>query len=186
VRVAAAAIFVVAGFCAWFFVDELEAMNLRQWLFYDENYASIGGTEWWASGVRLLLMVVALVLSVAFFALIPRGQYRWTSIGTYTMYIYLLHSFVLYPFRESGVLRGLEPTWLFLPLVLLLSVVITVALASPLVRRVFRPVVEPRPGWLFADPSLTRRDDRRNDPTGSRRPQSGSKPPKATGATPSA
>ncbi|MDJ1115002.1 acyltransferase family protein [Microbacterium dauci] len=186
VRVAAAAVFVVAGFCAWFFVDELEAMNLRQWLFYDENYASIGGTEWWAGGVRLLLMVVALVLSVAFVALIPRGQYRWTSIGTYTMYIYLLHSFVLYPFRESGVLRGLEPTWLFLPLVLVLSVVVTVALASPLVRRVFRPLVEPRPGWLFADPSLTRRDDRRSDPTGSRRPQGGPKPPKATDATPSA
>ncbi len=176
VRVAAVAVFAAAGFCAWFFVDELSDMQLGQWLFYDANYAEIGGTQWWAGGVRLLLMAVALVLSVSFFALIPRGEYRWTAIGRYTMYVYLLHSFVLYPFRESGVLRGLDPTWLFLPLVGALSIAITVGLASKPVRKVFRPLIEPRPGWLFADPSLTRRDARRNDPTGSRRPQSATQP----------
>lgn len=170
VRAAAAGVFVVAGFCAWFFVDEFTEMSLGQWLFYDASYAEIGGTQWWAGGVRLLLMAVALVLSVSFFALIPRREYRWTAVGRYTMYVYLLHSFVLYPFRESGVLRGLDPTWLWLPLVCVLSIVITVGLASRPVRALFRPLIEPRPGWLFADPSLTRRDGRRNDPTGSRRP----------------
>lgn len=169
-RVAAAAILVAAGLCAWFFVKELTDMNLGQWLFYEDNYADLGGTQWWAGGVRLLLMGVALVLSVSFFVLIPRREYRWTAIGRYTMYVYLLHSFALYPLRESGVLRGLDPTWLWLPLVAILAIAITVALASRPVRRVFRPLIEPRPGWLFADPSLTRRDDRRNDPTGSRRP----------------
>ena len=177
-RIGAAFLFAVTAFISWRFVNELEAMNLRQWLFYDENYAAIGGTEWWAGGVRLALMVIAVVLSVAFFALIPRGGYRWTAIGRYTMYVYLLHSFVLYPFRESGILRDLDPTWVFLPLVILLSVVITVGLASRPVRRLFRPLIEPRPGWLFADPSLTRRDTRRSDPTGSRRPDTGSRAPR--------
>ncbi|GAB2708836.1 fucose 4-O-acetylase-like acetyltransferase [Microbacterium marinum] len=176
-RIGAALLFAVTAFISWRFVNELEAMNLRQWLFYDENYAAIGGTEWWAGGVRLALMLIAVVLSVAFFALIPRGGYRWTAIGRYTMYVYLLHSFVLYPFRESGILRDLDPTWVFLPLVILLSIVITVGLASRPVRRLFRPLIEPRPGWLFADPSLTRRDTRRNDPTGSRRPDTGSRSP---------
>ena len=92
-------------------------MNLREWLFYDENYSSIGGTEWWAGGVRLALMAIALVLSAAFFALLPRRTHWWTHFGQYTMYVYLLHSFVLYPFRESGILRDLEPTWIWLPIV---------------------------------------------------------------------
>lgn len=177
-RLAAAAILVAAGVCAWVFVGPLKEMNLSQWLFYEENYVDLVGWQWWAGGVRLLLMALALVLSVSFFALIPRGQYRWTAIGRYTMYVYLLHSFVLYPFRESGVLRGLDPTWLWLPLVALLSVAITVLLASRPVRRVFRPLIEPRPGWLFADPDLTRSDGRRNDPTGSRRPGAPSGTPK--------
>jgi len=164
-------LFVVAAWAAWFFVDEWRDMNLREWLFYDENYASIGGTQWWAGGVRLALMLIAVVLATAFFALVPRGTHWWTHFGQYTMYVYLLHSFVLYPFRENGLLRNAEPTWLWLPLVIVGSVLIALALATKPVRRVFRPLVEPRPAWLFADRTLARREGRRSDPTGSRRPR---------------
>ncbi|SIT77835.1 acyltransferase family protein [Microbacterium sp. RU33B] len=168
---AAVAALAVAGWAAWFFVDGWRDMNLRQWLFYDENYSAIGGTEWWAGGVRLALMAVALVLSAAFFALVPRGTHWWTHFGQYTMYIYLLHSFVLYPFRETGILRDAEPTWLWLPLVIVASVLIALGLGTKPVRRVFRPLVEPRPGWLFADRTLAAREGRRTDPTGSHRPK---------------
>ncbi|GAA5203794.1 acyltransferase family protein [Microbacterium jejuense] len=164
-------LFALAAWAAWFFVDDWRAMNLREWLFYDENYASIGGTQWWAGGVRLALMLVAVVLATAFFALVPRGTHWWTHFGQYTMYVYLLHSFVLYPFRENGLLRNAEPTWLWLPLVIVLSVLIALGLATRPVRRIFRPLVEPRPSWLFADRTLARREGRRSDPTGSRRPR---------------
>ncbi|GAA1986585.1 acyltransferase family protein [Microbacterium pumilum] len=170
VPVAAVAAFVVAGWAAWYFVDGWREMNLREWLFYDENYSSIGGTQWWAGGVRLALIAIAVVLSAAFFALVPRRTHWWTHFGQYTMYVYLLHSFVLYPFRESGLLRDLDPTWLWLPIVVVASVLIALGLATRPVRRVFRPLVEPRPAWLFADPKLARREGRRSDPTGSRRP----------------
>ncbi|MBD3943660.1 acyltransferase family protein [Microbacterium sp. NEAU-LLC] len=164
-------VFALAAWAAWFFVDRWRDMNLREWLFYDENYASIGGTQWWAGGVRLALMLVAVVLATAFFALVPRATHWWTHFGQYTMYVYLLHSFVLYPFRENGLLRNAEPTWLWLPLVIAGSVLIALALATKPVRRVFRPLVEPRPAWLFADRTLARREGRRSDPTGSRRPR---------------
>ncbi|QIG38139.1 acyltransferase family protein [Microbacterium sp. 4R-513] len=168
---ASIALLAAAGFSAWFFVDDWRAMQLKEWLFYDDNYSALGGTQWWAGGVRLALMIVAVVLSAAFFALVPRGSHWWTHFGQYTMYVYLLHSFVLYPFRESGLLRGLEPTWLWLPIVMVASVLIAVGLATKPVRTVFRPLIEPRPGWLFADPTLARREGHRSDPTGSRRPR---------------
>ncbi|WP_243077058.1 acyltransferase family protein [Microbacterium sp. SS28] len=168
---ASIAVFALAGLSAWLFVDDWRAMNLREWLFYDENYSAIGGTQWWAGGVRLALMIVAIVLGTAFFALVPRGSHWWTHFGQYTMYVYLLHSFVLYPFRESGLLRDLEPTWLWLPIVVVASVLVALALATKPMRRVFRPLVEPRPAWLFADPGLARREGHRSDPTGSRRPR---------------
>jgi fucose 4-O-acetylase-like acetyltransferase len=173
----AIALFAVTGWAAWYFIDLWRAVNLREWLFYDENYAALGGTQWWAGAVRLALMLLAIALSAAFFALLPRGTHWWTHFGQYTMYVYLLHSFVLYPFRESGLLRDLEPTWLWLPIVVVASVLIALGLATRPVRMLFRPLVEPRPRWLFANGMLAT-EDRRSDPTGSRRPREQPKAPR--------
>ncbi|MFT3798631.1 acyltransferase family protein [Microbacterium sp.] len=170
VRVGAVALFAVTGFAAWYFADLWRTAGLRQWLFYDASYQDLGG-PWWSGAVRLALMIVALVLSVAFFALVPRSGYWWTHFGQFTMYVYLLHSFVLYPFRETGLLRSAEPTWLWLPAVIVASVLIALALATKPVRTAFRPLIEPRPAWLFADSTLAGREGRRSDPTGSRRPR---------------
>ncbi|KAA9129978.1 acyltransferase family protein [Microbacterium caowuchunii] len=170
VPASAVAVLVAAGVVAWLFVEQWREMDLRAWLFYDESYAALGGTAWWAGAVRLALIAVALLLSTAFFALLPRSTRWWTHFGQYTMYVYLLHSFVLYPFRESGILRGLDPTWFWLPVVVVAAVLIALGLATKPVRRVFRPLVEPRWPWLFADPQLAAREGHRSDPTGSRRP----------------
>lgn len=171
VRLVALAVLAGAGWASWTWLDLWKAIDLRHWLFYEDSYADLGGEEWWAGGVRIALMLLAVLLAAAFFALIPRGTHWWTSFGQYTMYVFLLHSFVLYPFRETGILRDLEPTWIWLPLVTILSVLVALALATRPVRTLFRPLVEPRPRWLFADPELAGREGHRNDPTGSRRPR---------------
>lgn len=177
-RASALGVFALAGWAAWAGLPGWHAMDMRNWLFYDQDYAhflgldaATGGVPWWAGAVRLALMLVALTLCAAFFVLVPRGAFWFTPLGTYTMYIYLLHSFVLYPLRESGLLRDLEPTWLWLPLVSVGSVAITVLLASRPVRAVFRPLIEPRSRWLFSDASLVPQAGRGADPTGSRRPR---------------
>ena len=64
------------------------------------------------------------------------------------MYIYLLHSFALYPFRESGVLDGPQPFWV-LPAMVAFCVGVSVVLSLKPVRRIFRPLVEPKARWLF-------------------------------------
>jgi fucose 4-O-acetylase-like acetyltransferase len=178
IRVVAVAALAGTGWAAWNWLPFWQEFDLRHWLFYEDSYADLGlgGEQWWAGGVRIALMLLAVLLCAAFFALIPRGTYWWTTFGQYTMYVYLLHSFVLYPFRETGVLRDLEPTWIWLPLVTMLSVVVALLLATKPVRRVFRPLVEPRPRWLFNDPALASRESRRNDPTGSRRPRDVERP----------
>lgn len=168
--VAASVVIAAAAAVAYIYVDVWRDVNLRTWLFYDEGYAALGGEQWWAGGIRIALIAVALVLSTAFFVLVPRRATWWTAFGQYTMYVYLLHSFVLYPFRESGVLRGLDPTWIWLPVVCVAAVLIALGLATRPVRRVFRPLVEPRWPWLFADRTLAAREGHRSDPTGSRRP----------------
>lgn len=170
-RVLAVAVLAVDGWIAWNWLAVWQEMDLTTWFFYVSSYADLGVTAWWAGAVRLAVMAAGFVLSAAFFILIPRRTRWWTKFGQYTMYVYLLHSFVLYPFRESGLLRDLEPTWVWLPTVIVLSVVIAVVLATRPVRTLFRPLIEPRAAWLFADRGLIAGADRRNDPTGSRRPK---------------
>ena len=67
--------------------------------------------------------------------------------------IYLLHTFILFPFRETPVLHGRQPFWV-LPAMILFCIGISVVLSLRPVRRVFRPLVEPRARWLFrAEPA---------------------------------
>ncbi|MET4640120.1 acyltransferase family protein [Mycetocola sp. 2940] len=151
------------------FVDLWREIDLKHWFFYDQSYSWLGGDQWWAGAVRLGLIGLAVLLSAAFFVLLPRRESWMTALGQYTMYVYLLHSFVLYPLRESGVLRGEEFPELYLVGMLAFSVVIAVVLSSGPVRKIFRPIVEPKPKWIFADHKDAPPGPSRRDPTGAQR-----------------
>ena len=110
------------------------------------------------------------LLSTAFFMLMPRRVTWFTGFGQATMYIYLLHSFVLYPFRETGVLGG-HHLGGWLAAIVLACIGISIALASPFVRRVFRPLIEPKPRWLFIPPGRRRSRPIACRSDGSRRPR---------------
>jgi fucose 4-O-acetylase-like acetyltransferase len=131
-------------------IQAFRDMHLQHWFFYDDSYPDIGAPEWWAGLVRLGLILLAAVLSAAFFVLIPRRETFFSAFGQATMYVYLLHSFVLYPLRESGVLRDDHASATWLLTMVFASTAIAVALSSPLVRRVFRVLVEPKPRWLLS------------------------------------
>ena len=150
------------------------AIDLRFWFFYDDSYDGLGEDQWWAGLVRLGLIVLAVVLTGAFFALIPRSETWITDFGTSTMYVYLLHSFILYPLRETGVLQDEHASAVWLLSMILACIAISIALSGPLVRRIFRPIIEPKPRWLFVardEPGKKGGPMRetRIDPTGSRR-----------------
>jgi len=171
VRAGAALLFAVwlAVVVRW--IDLWRAVDLRFWFFYDDSYSGLGEDEWWAGFVRLGLIALAVLLSAAFLVLVPRSETWFTSLGQATMYVYLLHSFVLYPIRETGVLRGEHSSAMWLLSMVLACTAISIALASPLVRRVFRPLVEPKPRWLFHPERGSERSSSpsRRDPTGARR-----------------
>lgn len=167
-RAAALAVFALWAAAAIGFIGFWRSFDVH-WLFYDDSYSDLGVTTWWSGLVRLAFLALAAVLSTAFLLLVPRRATWITSFGQATMYIYLLHSFILYPLRQSDVLKGAHPSDWMLLAVILMAIAISIVLASPFIRRVFRPLIEPKPRWLFI-----RLDDRpagpsRTDPTGSRR-----------------
>ena len=135
-------------------IRALRELQVRRFLLYDEAYGVFDYSEFWAGGIRLAVMLLAFALIVAFLMLIPRRSTWFTDLGAATMYIYLLHTFVLYPLRETGVLDGPQPAWV-LPGMIVLSVAISIGLSLTVVRRVFRPLVEPRARWLFRSAAAT-------------------------------
>lgn len=167
----------VAVFAGWLAVVALNVtafreFDLKHWFFYDDSYVALGEPVWWAGLLRLGLIVLAAVLSAAFFVLIPRRETFFSAFGQATMYVYLLHSFVLYPLRESGVLRDDHASATWLLTMVFASTAIAIALASPWVRRVFRPLVEPKPRWLFRVSDDQPRESR-TDAVGARRESPG-------------
>lgn len=170
VRAGAVAIFAIwlAVVAAW--VETWRDFDLRFWFFYDESYRGLGETEWWAGLVRLALIGLAILLSAAFLVLIPRSNTWITGFGQATMYVYLLHSFILYPLRETGVLKGEHSSAVWLVGMVFAGIAISILLTAPIVRRVFRPLIEPKPRWLFASNANEEpAGESRVDPTGSRR-----------------
>jgi fucose 4-O-acetylase-like acetyltransferase len=149
-------------------IQAFRDFDLRFWFFYDDSYQALGEPVWWAGLLRLGLILLAVVLSAAFFVLVPRRETFFSAFGQATMYAYLLHSFVLYPLRESGVLRDDHASATWLLTMVFASMAIAIILSSPVVRRVFRPLIEPKPNWLFRGIDDSPRESR-TDAVGARR-----------------
>lgn len=129
-------------------IETWRDLKLRRFMLYDEAYVAIGYDEPWSGAIRLVLLGLAMLLAVAFLILMPRGRHWFTPFGAATMYIYLLHSFVLFPLRETPMLEGPQPFWV-LPAMIVFCIGVSIVLSLKPVRRVFRPLIEPRARWLF-------------------------------------
>lgn len=145
------ALVVIAGTLAlsWLFSDALIDSGAR-WLFtYDRPYVEAGLPQWWAGVGRLGTLGLAAALCLAVLWLVPRATTWFTRYGQATLYVYLLHSFVLAPLRGSGILAGDFPWW-GVVLTLVGSVVLTVLLSTKPVRQLTGPLIQPGASWFFA------------------------------------
>ncbi len=146
VRILAVPVFAVALGFAWWAVPRMNTA----W-FYHRDSAQELGAPWWAGPVMVLAMFgCSLLLTVCFFAWVPRRHMWFTALGAGTLYGYLLHGFVV----KAGDYQGwFEHAWLQRPLgEIFVSVVaaigVTLLCTSP-VQRVFRFAMEPKMEWAF-------------------------------------
>jgi fucose 4-O-acetylase-like acetyltransferase len=120
------------------------------WL-YHSSAAQELGMSWWAGPlVTLLLFAVAVTLVVCFLAWVPTRRTWYTALGEGTLYGYLLHGFFMKFLAHTSFYDLLRPYGhLGLLAVTLLGALVVTALCTAPVRRLFRPVVEPRARWAF-------------------------------------
>ncbi|MFE0101091.1 acyltransferase family protein [Streptomyces sp. NPDC059009] len=130
------------------------------WLSMDVSYHELG--VGWQEYLLLRVGIFALsaVLVAAFFACVPRRRTSFTALGAATMYPYLLHGLLVRAAEAAGLYPSLQALGLTGQVLLsVVVVVLVVVLSSAPVRRLFRPLVEPRLPFLFTPRSSTQVTD---------------------------
>jgi fucose 4-O-acetylase-like acetyltransferase len=112
-----------------------------------------------AVAMRCAVLLCGAAMTAAFLALVPRRRTWFTDLGTGSMYVYLLHGFIVNGavyFGWYSDAKDLGP--IAAPMVVTaLGVLAAFALASRPVRWAFRWAVEPRLEWAFRRPLVSGR-----------------------------
>ncbi|MFF1376050.1 acyltransferase family protein [Streptomyces sp. NPDC058308] len=136
---------VVALVCAVIGAYRLIPAPDEHWLSMDAGFTEfdMGRPQYLA--VRIGIFALSAVLVAAFLACVPRRRTPFTALGAATMYPYLLHGLLIRVCEAAGLYPVLKNLGLTGQILLTLGVVTAVfLLSSPPVRKVFRPLVEPR------------------------------------------
>lgn len=124
-------------------------------LFRDAPVFGWAPTEWWqtalgGSGVRLLFLIIAAVMTLAVMILIPRSNSIITVWGTRTLYVYLLHGPIIYFMRTSGVVEWFGQFDVAgIASLIAIAIALSVVLSLEWVTKIFKPVIEPNIEWVF-------------------------------------
>ena len=99
-------------------------------------------------GIRLAFMGLALAMTVAVLALTPKRRTWYTSLGAYTLFVYLGHSVFLLLLKNSPWYDMMSGP-VALTTTLVLGVGLTLLLCTPWVRKCMQWAVEPQPTWFL-------------------------------------
>ncbi|WP_422070758.1 acyltransferase family protein [Streptomyces hoynatensis] len=147
VRLAALPVFACAVLVAYRVLPRMK----YTWFYHRESAQEMGEPWWTGIVLTLVMFACSLVLIACFFALVP-GRHGWyTKLGAGTLYGYLLHGFLIKGARHWG---WYDPEVMHHePAALLITTVVAglgmTLLCTPVVQRIFRPIVEPRLDWAF-------------------------------------
>lgn len=117
-------------------------------LYWDTGYESQGLGTIQGFGSRLLMYAVGTALLLAVMAVVPKQRSWLTGIGAASLYIYLLHGFLVRGASSFHVLDHVESV-LGIAVLVVITVGVCLVLGSPLVRKLTQPLIEPRLTWLM-------------------------------------
>ncbi|MFD7164733.1 acyltransferase family protein [Streptomyces violascens] len=151
VKGAAIIVFAVAGAAAYWLAPRLGA----GWLYRSSSAAElhVSYTHWLVQSAAIY--AAGLILTAAFLALVPGRRTWYTALGAGTMSAFLVHAFI----RQALVhTHTYDHRTLHHPAgqaaLTVLSIGLALALCTRPVRRIMRPLIEPRLSWLFRPSSV--------------------------------
>lgn len=108
------------------------------WLLGDESYHTMGGEQLTDGIWRGVQYAFTIIVIFGFFSLIPSNQYKITNIGERTLYVYLLHGFIIKTIQSILPDVFLE-NYFFL---LMVSLLVCLTLGSFMIKKFTQPLIE--------------------------------------------
>lgn len=108
------------------------------WLLGDESYHTMGGEQLTDGIWRGVQYAFTIIVIFGFFSLIPSNQYKITNIGERTLYVYLLHGFIIKTIQSILPDVFLE-NYFFL---LTVSLIVCLTLGSFMIKKFTQPLIE--------------------------------------------
>ncbi|RDI47690.1 acyltransferase family protein [Falsibacillus pallidus] len=116
----------------------------EKWLLGSKPYDVLGAEVPYSALLRAGVYILNIVMVLCFFSYVPDKKYFFTKWGKNTLYVYLLHGFLIKTFRESDVSNHYSfdiGTYVILALV---SFMLSILLSSKFITSLTQPVIELR------------------------------------------
>ncbi|MGH3474375.1 MAG: acyltransferase family protein [Aeromicrobium sp.] len=133
--------------------NQIAPDRIASWLFWRHRYGEAPLSATAVEGIwqRSQLLAVGFLLTFAALSLVSHKRSWTTAYGERTLYVYLLHGYVILLLEhEFGLFDRLLDDGL--PAVIgctIGAVIVANLLMTPVVRMIFRPIFEPNLNWLF-------------------------------------
>lgn len=164
VRLIALPVFACALVFTYWVVPRLET----GWLYHSAAAEDLDAPSWAGPVMTLALFGCSMLLTVCFYALVPKRHMWFTTLGAGTLYGYLLHGFFIQGSRFWGWYDLSD--WIREPVgavvITLLAGVLVTLLCTPPVQRVFRFAMEPKMPWAFRRDAVREARERTNSQAG--------------------
>ncbi|MNO29958.1 hypothetical protein D3C76_198890 [compost metagenome] len=118
------------------------------WLYGSMTYGQLHHSEWYAGIFRLALYLLQIVAGAAFLSFVPKAASLLTEYGRRTLYVFLLHGFIIRLAATSPLYQYIRNDWTAL-FVIAAAIFMTLLLSQTLVRKWTSPVIEPSVQWIM-------------------------------------
>ncbi|KMK96723.1 acyltransferase family protein [Rossellomorea marisflavi] len=135
-RLAAGLTFILV-FLGMFLVPEFS----DKWLLGSKPYGDFDWNNLYGMGIRAAVYALNIIMIFSFFSFVPTKQQFFTKWGKNTLYVYLLHGFLVRLFRVSALKDEINPTTSIL-VMLGVSLVLTMLFSTKFFTSLTQPLIE--------------------------------------------
>jgi fucose 4-O-acetylase-like acetyltransferase len=130
-----------------------------KWLLGSKPYEELGGENIISLGMRAIVYTLNILMVFGFFTFVPQRRQLFTKWGKNTLYVYLLHGFIIRTFRGSELESTIDPKQ-SLVVLLIVSLMITMLFSTKILTSITQPLIELKSTKLKS--FLTKKDTHKN------------------------
>lgn len=129
---------IIVLICGFLVINFFTPRIYYGWLYGSTSYVYLHASYWYAGFFRLGIFAGAVLFSFAVLALVPKNKSIFSEMGMRTMYVYLLHGFVVKLFVKYNLYTVCD-----ISLIIAAALLISIILSSRFIERLTKPIIQP-------------------------------------------